>query len=325
MPQPTAALATLRPDLATFVEFDLDMQKRGYVASQVFPVMNVAKQSGSFGKIPIEQLIASGNDETSRAPGGGYNRGSWTFTKDTYATEEHGWEEPVDDKEAELYAEYFVAEQVSAMRAYERVLAAYENRVAAAVFNATTFTSQTTNITHEWDDATNATPIDNVETAVRAVADRTGIWPNALIINRKVFRNLRKCDQIVDRIASSGAGSPTKASDITVQQLAQCFDLDEIIVAGNYKNQAEEGATLDLTPAWSDEYAMVFVKPTNNDMRQPCLGRTLHWSADGSMVGGTMETYRDERIRGDVVRCRMETDEKMLYVECGQLLDNVTT
>jgi len=327
MPSPISSLATQRPDLATFLEFDLESERAGYIATQVLPVMSVASQAGNFGKIKLAELLQQ--RQTKRAPGSGYARGSWTFDKATYATEEHGAEEPVDDREAKMYAEYFDAEQVSTMRAFSSVLRNAEERVANAVFNATTWSggALTTAITNEWDSnhKTNAIPIDDVEGAVNKVYDASGLWPNALIINRRVFRNLRNLDQIIDRINSEGAGNASKPSDITTAMLAQVFDLDYVIVAGTSKNGAKEGQTASPTQIWSSEYAMVCRIATGNDMREPCIGRTFHWSNDGSSIGGTVESYRDEAIRGNVIRVRHDVDEVILYPEAGHLLSNVTT
>lgn len=325
MPSPTGSLATLRPDLATFLEFDLESDKAGFIATQVFPVINVMSQAGSFGKIPIEQLLQQ--RVTARSPGSGYARGNWTFTSATYATEEHGAEEPIDDREAKMYAEYFQAEQISTMRAFSAVLRNAEARVAAAVFNATTWTGSalTTAPTHEWDDATNAVPLTDVEAAVQKIYDNSGLWANALIINRKVFRNLRNNAQMIDRIESAGAGSPTKASDITVQMMAAAFDLEHIIVAGTSKNGAKEGQAATPTQIWSGEYAMVCKVANGGDMREPCIGRTFHWSDDGSSIGGTVESYREESNRSDIIRVRHDVDEIVLYTEAGHLLSNITT
>ena len=325
MPSPTSSLATQRPDLATFLEFDLESEKAGYISTQVMPVQNVVSQSGSFGKIPIEQLLQQ--RETRRAPGAGYARGSFTFGTATYATEEHGAEEPVDDREAKMYAEYFDAEQVSTMRAFSAVLRNAEERTADAIFNTTTWTgsSLTTALTNEWDDATNAVPLTDVEAAVQKIYDNSGLWANALVINRKVFRNLRNCDQVIERIQSAGAGDATKASDVTVQMLAQAFDLPFIIVAGTSKNSALEGQAATPTQIWSGEYAMICKVATGMDMREPCIGRTFHWSDDGSNIGGTVESYRDEVIRGNVIRVRHDVDEVVLYPQAGHLLSNVTT
>lgn len=325
MPSPSSSLATQRPDLATFLEFDLESDKAGYIATQVFPVIDVQSQAGNFGKIPIEQLLQQRN--TKRNPGSGYARGSWTFEPATYATEEHGAEEPVDDREAKMYAEYFQAEQISTMRAFSAVLRNAEQRVADAVFNTTTWNgaSLTTAITHEWDDATNCVPLTDVEAAVQKIYDNSGLWANALVINRKVFRNLRNSAQVIDRIESAGAGNATKASDITAQMLAAAFDLDYIIVAGTSRNGAKEGQAASPTQIWSGEYAMVCRVSTSPDMRDPCIGRTFHWAQDGSSIGGTVESYRDETKRSDIIRVRHDVDELVLYPQAGHLISNITT
>ncbi len=69
---------------------------------------------------------------------------------------------------------------------------------------------------------------------------------------------------------------------------------EHIIVAGTSKNAAKEGQAATPAQIWSGEYAMVCKIATSVDMREPCIGRCFHWSADGSSIGGTVETYRDE-------------------------------
>ena len=326
MPSPSTALTTLRPDLGgSMSEFSTAADRAGFIGLRVLPVFESALASGKYGKIPIEQLLAT--RETKRASGAGYSRSKFTFTDASFATEEHGAEEVVDDRNSALYANYFDAELIAAERARDVVLRNAEIRIASAVFNPTTWAgaSKTTAITNEWDDSINATPIDDVEAAVRKVWDGTGLWPNALIINRKVFRNLRLAAQIIDRIESAGAGNPAKASDITTAMLAAVFDLDYILVAGSGQNTAKEGQSASLSQIWSDEYAMVARIATSNDLSEPCLGRVIHWGEDGSSIGGVIESYRDETVRGDVIRVRHEVDELIMYPECGHLLSNVTT
>lgn len=322
MPSPSAALSTQRPDIASsFEEFGLLMNQQGFIANQVLPVVEVAKQAGNFGIIPLEQLLQ--HPDTVRAPGSAYNRTKWKFETSTYACEEYGIEEPIDDRESKMYEEYFDAEVVAAQRALHSVMAAYELRVAAAVFNATTWAAATTGITNEWDDAANAVPLTDVEAAVQAVYAASGLWPNALIINRKVFRNLRNCAQVVDRVKYQGF-MDARAGNISVEALSQAFDL-QLIVSGGTQNTAIEGQSASLSPMWSDEYAMICKIAAGSDFREPGVGRTFHWGEDGSEIGGLFETYRDETVRGDIARVRHDVDEKILYVAAGHLLSNVTT
>jgi hypothetical protein len=324
MPAPTSTLATLRPDLAAcFMQFDLEMDRRGFISQSLLPVFEAESQAGNFGQIPLDQLLQNRN--VDRAPGGGYSRGNFTFDPKTYSCTERGTEEPVDDREAEMYARYFDAEVISTLRAFDAVLRAQEVRVAAQIFNTTTWTGATltTAIGTAWSDATNGTPITDVENAVRKVYTNSGVWPNALVITKKKFRDLRLSSQIKTVIASTGAGTPTKARDITIDMLKAVFDLDHILVAGSSKNTATEGQTATPDQLWDSTKAMVCRVAETDDIREPCLGRIFHWAKDGSQVGGTVETYRDETKRSDIVRVRHDVQEQVLYTQMGHLLTGI--
>lgn len=319
MPSPSSALATQRPDLAeSFTEFDLEMDRRGFISGEVFPVAEVASQAGNFGRIPLEQLLA--NRETKRAPGSGYARSDWTFDPEVYACVEHGAEEPVDDRESAMYAQYFDAEQVAASRALDVVLRNAESRVASVLFDNWTGTSQP--VTTAWSDKATSVPRDDVSAAQVAVWNAIGIWPNALIINRLVFNDLIDNNSIIERLKYAGIQDPDPGA-ITRAAMAQALGVDMLMVAGSPKNTAAEGQSRSLAPLWSNSYAQVCLVATTNDFREPCIGRTFHWGEDGSSIGGTFETYRDESVRADIVRARHDVDEKLLYQEAGIRLTGV--
>lgn len=324
MPSPSSALTTLRPDLAGSVtEFDLAADRAGFIGYKVLPIFEVAKQAGVFGQIPLAQLLQARDLE--RAPGSGYSRGQFTFTTGSYSTHEYGAEEPVDDREAAMYVDYFKAEVVAAQRAIDAVLREAEKRVAAAIFNTTTWTgsSLTTAVSTPWSTSATATPIADIEAAVRKVWDNTGLWPDTLIISRRKFRDLRLCAEVRARISASGAGDNDRAANITVEQLAEVFDLPKILVAGGAKNTANENQTAAIASIWSNTQAMVCRTSSSDDIREPCLGRTFHWGEDGSDAGGTFESYREESIRADIVRCRHDVVEKVLITNAGHLLTSV--
>lgn len=321
MPTPTTSLATQRPDLdASLEEFDLAMDSAGFIGHRVMRHTSVASQAGNFGKIPIEQLLQ--NRDTKRAPGSGYNRGNWKFEPATYATKEQGVEEPVDDREAAMYANYFDAEVIATMRAQRAVVEAQEKRVAAKLFNTTTYTP--TAVANEWDDAANATPIDDVESKIQALYDASGLWPNAMVISQKVFRNLRLVAQIVDRVKYQGF-QDARPGNITVSALAQALAIDNIYVAGGTQNTANEGQTAALSPIWSTEYCWIGRVAMTEDFREPCVGRIFHWADDGSEEMGRVESYRDETVRSDIIRVRHDVDEVELHTACNGLLSNITT
>lgn len=323
MPTPSSSLSTiLRPDLAgALEEFDLVNDRAGFIGNRVLPPLDVNLASGKFGRIPIEQLLRSA--DTTRAPRSGYARGDWQFETDTYTTQEYGAEEPVDENEANTFGQYIDAELTSTALAVDLVLREREKRVAAAVFNATTFASSTTAVTNEWDDAMNATPIADIKAAKQAMWEAAAIKPDALILNHLVFENLRHVHEILDRIKYQGFVNVVPSA-INESILASVLNVREIIVAGSPKNSAAMGS-LDIDPIWSGEYAMLAKIARTSSIKEVCLGRTFHWSGDGSQINCAVETYPDPVVRSNIIRARQQVGEKIIYVPCGYLLSNITT
>lgn len=329
-PTPSTTLATLRPDLAPFVEFDIQRQREGFIWNQVAPAVNVALAADSPGKIPVEQLLQGADGTEDRhAEGADYARITSTFDDFSYSCQEHGLEEAVSKRTQARYANIFDAFSWATARTAARVQANQEARVASLLYNTSVWNGAglTTGITNEWDanHITDAVPITDVENACRKVWAGCGMWPNALILNMEQFRNLRLLDTVKAAISASGAGFPTRASDITREMLAAVFNLDYIIIAGAARNTAKKGKSASFSHFWSSEYAMVARVATSSDMAEPCVARTYHWTGDGSSLDGTVETYYDEARRSDIVRVRMDTDEVVMYPECAHLLSNVTT
>jgi hypothetical protein len=306
-------------------QLDLAAERMGFIGLRVMPPFEAAKQAGTFGKVALEQLLKV--PETRRAPRSNYNRIQWEFQDASYATEEHGLEGPVDDRQAVAYRSYFDAEQATANIVRDNVLRAMEIRIAAKLFDTATYTGAnlTLDIVQEWDDATNAVPVNDVDFAKTKVWTNTGLWPNAIVMSRNTFNLLRKCDQIIDRIAAQGAGDRIRAGDITAAQIAACFDLRYVFVAGSAKDSAKEGQTRSIASIWSDNMASVLRVAETDNIEEPCWGRCIHWSEDGSEIGGAIESYRDESARSDIIRVRMDTHEKVIYTELAFLLTDVLT
>lgn len=321
MPNPSSDIRNLRPDISGVLQPYSDLAtERGFIADMVLPAMDVAEVTGQFANVTGANVL--GNVDTKRGKDGRYSQVTWEWNKQGYSTQEYGLEERVDRRDAARYGAWFDAE-LAAVRRVRRLLAlSREIRVAATIFDATAFTPSS--ITNEWDDPANADPIIDVHGAKKRLWAK-GIEANALIINKQVYDNLRVCDSVLDRIASAGAGAPTVKTQIGIEQLKAAFDLEYILVGAAFKNTADEGQTETLSPVWSGEYAAVCRIATSQDIEEPCVGRTFHYTPDGSQIGGVIETYYDEPRRADIARCRMDVDEVILVSGAIDLMDNITT
>lgn len=313
---PSPSQAVGRPDLgATLVEFDVQANRAGYVGLQLFPVVEVKEQSANVGRIPIEQLLQT--QDTSRASGSGYRRGNFTFDDFSYATKEHGWEESVDERNKRIYRRYFDAEKVAAQRARNFVLQNHEIRTVAAATNTGTFVNAAAGVL--WSTIATADPVADVLARVKAVRLASGVMPNTVVMDYEAYIAATEAASVKDRLKYAGYDDP---KNIGTDALAKLFKVKRVIVAGGLKNNAAEGG-LTLAAAWTKTIVGVGHVAETNDVAEPCLGRTFHWSADGSEIGAVIESYYEERVRADIIRARMETDEKVMYPECWQLITTV--
>src|SRR5689334_21445185 len=105
--------AITRLDLSlTYQEFSLLANLKKFIGLLVLPPLGVEQEAADFAKILISSLLGK-VEETKRAPRSGYNRDTWEWGKDSYALEEHGVEEPVDDATVERYGDVVRVEQLA--------------------------------------------------------------------------------------------------------------------------------------------------------------------------------------------------------------------
>ncbi len=327
MASPTTTISRIEysPGIA---EIDLAASRKGFIAPSVLRPRSVAKQAADIGLIPLAQLLA--NRTTVRSPKSGYSRADFEFETTSYRCLENGAEEVLDDASLAIFADVIDAEAVHAQRAVDVVLRNFEREAAAAIFNETTWSGDLTDgASVAWDVPETAAPIDDVIAACRAVHDRCGFWPNAVIFNRKTFQNLGQCDQVLERIVSGG--STSKPAVATADALAQLFTVDRVLIADAAYNSAAEGQPAVIAPIWSDSYCMVCRVAETDDFSEPCIGRTFMFADDGPTgsrddeLAILVEEYREEGRRGSILRARTYWDARVILPEAGHLITGVKT
>jgi hypothetical protein len=322
MPQPKDGTAVARGDLGAAVEEYFEKgPEMGFIGPQILPLFPVKKQAAEYPVIPKEVMLEM--PDTKRAMRGYYNRSDWDFEMGFYATKENGWEEALDDRERALYAELFDAELICTNRASKIVLRAQEKRIADMVFNATNFTPNA--LTNEWDDAANATPIDDIKTGKAAVRAICGMVPTDLIVSWSSFQDLKRVKQVVDLLKYTFPGADINS--MTTAQLAHVLDVERVLVGGAVGNTAKKGQDASLVDLWDNEYAMLTITAKSQDFTEPCLGRTFQWNEGGGGDGdGTIvEQYRTEGNRSDIYRVRHDTDERFIksYNAAGNVQSDI--
>lgn len=334
MPAPSVAIN--RFDLSmSYSEFQLMASRMGFIGLQVLPGIGVAKDSGSFAKVPVEALLLQIED-TERKARSMYKRDDYEWTSDSYDCAEHGAEEIVDDLMVERYGDIIRAESISQQRAIHRVLQALESDIAAAVFNTSTWTggTLTTAVSTPWTTKASCDPVADIEGAIEKVIASSGMRPNTIVMSDFAFRHMRRSTRMEDLIPTTGA---QQLKNATLQQLAEFFMVDQILIGNSFKNTADEGQTASFSRFWDQTKCMVCHVSDDGmqgdlESAMPSIGRTIFSTTGGQQVPGMgdgedaliVEEYREESHRGGVIRARNKRQVKILHAEAGHLLTAVT-
>jgi len=314
--------AIYRPDLGQLVTEFIEGPMVAFIGLEVMPVFPVSKQAGSYPVIPKEALLKISN--TDRAPRGGYQRGDFEYERGTYSTAEQGWEEPLDDVEAELFGQESpgAAELVATQRAWGKIMRAQEQRIANHIFGVTTFSTDA-NVSSEWNSYSTADPVGDVKDGIAAFRKKCGMSPDALIISFDTFLDIPRCSNVQNLLKYTYPG--IDLANMSSAILAALFGVPRVLVAGAVYDSAGKGQDATIADLWSYEYAALVKIARGMDITEPCVGRTFLWTED-SPQNPIVEQYRDEPVRSEIYRVRHHVGEQVIASRntSGTIVSNIS-
>jgi len=310
----SGSYATPRADIGAAIQ-EFRNEDVTNIGTQLLTVLPMKKKAASVTAVTREATLY--RVDTKRAKRGAYNRAGFEKVDVPYECEEHGLEGPLEDSERSQYASDFDAEYETSRVTMGRVLREQEIRIAALVFNTTTWTGADlyTDVSAAPWDTTSSDAISHVIAAKEKVRRFTGMNPDTMAIGKVTYDNLKRNDDIVDMLKYVKV--PTE--DVIKEAMASIFGLKRILVGDNVYNATAEGGTISMSDVWSDDYAFIAVTAMGGNIIEPCVGRTVLWS-DDSPENATVEEYREEQTRSTIYRVRQHTDEKIFDPYFAHLL-----
>jgi hypothetical protein len=330
----TNTVAISRLDLAGAIRSEEDTLD-GYIAHEILPPMPVAERAASVPTVLVtdDQII-----DVKHAPKTNYQRVEASLSDDSYKCEEAGIEEPMSAEDFDVLGQDR-AEMLATQRTKGIILRARDAALAGILTGSageTLFSAQKTRAGSSgitWDHA-NGIPVTDVADADAALGLRIGEGPRTLIIGQEVLIKLRKNAQIKasyrDIVGTSKADATYRK--LSLEQLALVLSVDRILVGSGRKNTKSKGVAAVKAYIWPSTYALLVRGVINaSDLSEPAFGRTMMW--DGANIGAegeidevdalyglTVESYRDEKIKADVIRTTEYTDQKIFNLSSAQLI-----
>lgn len=153
----------------------------------------------------------------------------------------------------------------------------------------------------------NSDPIGDINLAIDIVHDSTGKRPNKITMGHQAWRSLRRHADVRNLIfgTNNGGGYPA------VGQVADLFEMDEILVGGTYENTADEAQSEALSPIWAD-HLVVHRTPSRPSRTEPSAFYSFRWSAPGL-------------ANMQVERHPFDSKRKSSEIEVGYYQDEVVT
>ena len=307
--------AVLRTDLNTFVE-EAAGADQYFIGQKVMPVLPSGVRAGIFPKIKIEGGELLSKDSTKRHPSGTYNEVKRNITTDTFTCVDRGLEERIDDSFVSDMSRFFDVEVLTSKLITRAMMLDYEIRVAGKILDEAVFNTTNSAITMtEANIATMDFPKEVMEAKERLT--RKAVVPNTMILTDTLFNRVRRSTKLQTFLYGS-IGGGTSYRLVNAQDIASAFNIPNVYIAASTYNSAAKGQTATLTPVWSSDYIWLG-NVQGGDYSAMGAGRTIVWTGDSPQLF-TTESYRNEDRRGDMVRVRHHTDEKIVDETSAEII-----
>lgn len=284
-------------------------EQAAYIASRVFPIIPVEKQSDKYFTYTKGDWF---RDEAQlRAPATESAGSGYTLATSTYSTQVYAFHKDVDDQVRANADTPLNPDRDATQFVTQRMLMRQEVQWTSDFFTTGVWANDVTPSTL-WSNYTSSDPIGDIETGKATMLNNTGFLPNTMVMGYEVFRQLRHHPDIVDRVKY------TSAENVTEDILARYFGVDRILVARAIRNTGAEGAANSFSNIAGKNAALYYVAPTPG-LLTPSAGYSFAWRgvSDGMGANIGITRFRMPELRADRIEAQMAWDNKVIASDLG--------
>lgn len=176
-------------------------------------------------------------------------------------------------------------------------------------------------LTLTWD-AAGSTPIKNLRDAILLQQKLTGLKADTAVMGEYVWAKLQDNADFLARVNFGTPGSAANPSMVTTELLAQILGVRRVIISGAVHNKAAEGLTPDYDFV-AGKSALVMYSPPTAQLMQAAAAVKFVWTGrkGAGADGQILRTYREERLKADIVEIECAWTHDMVCPELGIYFD----
>lgn len=297
-------------------EIAIAYKNKTFIADQVFPIVEVDKQSDKYFIWDKGSFLT--NQVEERTPGDIYPEGRIKLSNDNYFAQLYhlGYRIPDENKmnqdaavDLETTGTEWLAHQFSLNR---------EIKIAADAFVTGIWDNDLDGGSEftKWDDYDNSTPIEDIDTYSAAIEKNTGATPNVLVLGREVWDKLRRHPNLLDLYKHAGVAI------LNEQMVADALNVEKILVGRATQRTSLEGASTAVQAYIWGKNALLIHVPERPGMRIPAAGYTFSWRIDGSgLIVNIIPTRQDDRD-SDFLKGKHAFDDKLTGTDLGAFFES---
>lgn len=313
MPQPTSSQVHVDAILTNISVAYMQMQEN-FIASRVFPIVPVSKQSDKFFTYTKNDWFrdeAQRRADATESAGGGYGLSTDSYQCDVFAFHKDIGDQTRANADAPIQVDREAAEFVTG-----RLMLKMETQFVSSFFTTGVWATDDTP-TNLWSDYTNSDPLNDVEEGKAEILSTTGYEPNTLVLGYEVFRQLKNHPDLVGRIKY------TSAQTLTAELMASLFDIPRVMVAKAVKATNNEGGTQAYDFTHGKNALLTYSAPSAG-LLQPSGGYVMSWTGVSQGLGATIGTsrIRMEQFKADRIEAEISFDMKVIGAGLGYFFSN---
>ena len=316
MPQPTREDVHVDSILTNISIAYLQAQEH-FVASQVFPVVPVSKQTDKYFSYTKEDWFrdeAKLRGDATESAGSGYNLTSVAYACDVFAFHKDVGDQTRANADAPLDPDADAARFVT-----QRLIVRQERQFAVDAFAINIWATDKT-VTNKWSDYASSDPIEDIEAGRETILGSTGFMPNTLLLGYKTWRQLKRHPDFRAQL------NPTTRSNVTPAILGELLEIERILVAKSIYNTSVEGnATQTMAQALTTDAALLCYVNPQPSLLAPSAGYTFMWTGVSAGLGTTLATsrIRNDLTKSDRIEGEEAFDHKIVATDLGYFFTDV--
>lgn len=312
MPQPTQSQVHVDAVL-TNMSVAYMQEADSFIASRVFPTVNVAKQSDlyfTYTQADFYRDQAQVRADGTESAGSGYGLSTDSYSSQVYALHKDIGDQVRANSDAPLDPDMDATRFLT-----HQMLIRQERDWAATHFTTGVWDTDSTPSTL-WS-ASGSDPIGNIETGKNTILSNTGYLANTLVLSYNAYSVLKNHPDFVDRFKY------TSADSIGPDLMARILEVDRVFVMKGVFNSAAEGASASYAQIGDKDALLCYVAPQAGLMTASA-GYNFVWTGVGGGLGTStaVSRFRMDHLRSDRLEVESAWDFKVVASPLGYFFSN---